>query len=747
MTEDLTNLELVLNIDSVTVVSEGIKYLNKTELAFDSELSADMLNSIYTFKENELQLNQFKLGFDGFVEMPEEDIYTDVTFLSEENQFKDVLSLVPAVYMKDFEDVETAGEFSFDGYVKGTYNDTLMPAYGINLTVSDGYFKYPDLPKSVKNINIDVKVDAKEGTGDDMTVDLKKASLTMAGNPVSMDAFINMTAYDVGMKGHVKGKVDLNSVKDVVPLDDTELSGNVSADIKFDGELSDIENENYEAFDASGNLTVEKVELTMPEYPEINIQKTSMDFSPQFVELKRFDATVGKSDLHLDGRIDNLISYVFKEELLTGTFNFKSDLLDLNELLSLGSEDTEGETDSDESESEQTGEDSDSEPVEIPSNLDFTLNSKLKKIKYEKLDIKNAVGKIIIRDSKLDMQQLKMDLLGGSMILTGSYDTKIKDKPMADLSMQISNFDIPEVYQAFATVKQLVPIAENCVGDISAGISLTSVLNNDMMPIFNTLNSQGNLNSNRISVKDNKLMGSLADRTKQDKFRSPKIKDFDISYLINNGDLTIKPATFKLAGTEVSFGGVQKLDRSLDLDLGMMLPQKIAGNILSKLPLGNSADKIDVKAKIGGTATDPKITGFSSSATGDLKEGVEEKIEDVKEEVGEKVNELLENAQKEADKIIKEAELQADKIRQNADAAGKKLISEAEAQGDKLIREAKNPIAKKAAEITKKEMVDKAKKQANNLNLKADKEANDLVNAAKVKADKIVNDAKTKTGN
>ncbi|MCD4793361.1 MAG: AsmA family protein [Bacteroidales bacterium] len=748
MTEDLTNLDLLLQIDSVTVKSGGVRYLKKAKVVFDSELKADLENSIYTFKENEFQLNEIKLGFDGFVEMPAEDIIMDMTFETKESNFKDVLSLVPAVYMTDFEGVETSGEFKFSGYAKGTYNDLIMPAFGIDLLVKNGYFKYPDLPKSVKDINISVKVDAKEGTGDDMTIDLKKASITMAGNPVSMFAFINMTAADVSMNGNVKGKIDLNSVKDVVPVDDTELSGIVKADLNFKGNLSDIENENYEKFDANGNLTLEKISVTMEDVPKVDIKKADMDFSPQFVDLKQFDATVGKSDLHLKGRIDNLISYVFKEELLTGTFNFTSNLLDLNELTASSSEEGAGgeEASGGESSGDETG--ADSEIVEIPDNIDFTLNSSLKKVLYDELTITNLVGLIIIKDSKLDMKQLRMNMLGGSMNLSGSYDTKKLDKPVADLSMNISNFNIPQVYQAFMTIQDYVPIAENCTGDISANINLNTILDNEMMPVLNTLNSSGNLNSNNISIKDNRLFNNLAKVTKQNKYKSPRLSNFDIAYTVKDGNLTVEESDFKIAGTEVTLGGTQNIDRSLDFDLGMIIPNSIAGNLISNIPVGSSKKDVDVTANIGGTSTDPKIVGFTSSLTEDIidevKEKVEEKIEEVKENVKEKADQILKDARKKADRVIAEAENQAKNIRSNAKKAGDRLISEAGSQGDKLIREARNPIAKKAAELSKKELVKNAKNQATNLNNKADKEANNVIKAANTKADKIMSDANTR---
>ncbi|MCD6555871.1 MAG: AsmA family protein, partial [Bacteroidales bacterium] len=203
MSETLTNLKIEMTSDTMTVKSGGIKYLNKVKTAFNSELQADLENSIYTFKENNLKLNEIDLGFDGKVEMPSDDIVLDLTFKTKDTKFKDVLSMIPVIYKTDFEDVETSGNFKMNGYVKGTYNDTNMPGYGVKLLVSNAKFKYPDLPKSVNDININLKLDAKEGSGDDMTIDIKKASLTTAGNPFKMNAFINMTAADIGMSGKV----------------------------------------------------------------------------------------------------------------------------------------------------------------------------------------------------------------------------------------------------------------------------------------------------------------------------------------------------------------------------------------------------------------------------------------------------------------------------------------------------------------------------------------------------------------
>ncbi|RLD46703.1 MAG: hypothetical protein DRI94_14535 [Bacteroidetes bacterium] len=740
MSETLTNLKIEMTSDTMTVKSGGIKYLNKVKTAFNSELQADLENSIYTFKENNLKLNEIDLGFDGKVEMPSDDIVLDLTFKTKNTKFKDVLSMIPVIYKTDFEDVETSGNFKMNGYVKGTYNDTNMPAYGVKLLVSNAKFKYPDLPKSVNDININLKLDAKEGSGDDMTIDIKKASLTTAGNPFKMNAFINMTAADIGMSGKVNGKIDLNSVKDVVPLEDMTFSGIITADIGFKGNLSDIENENYEKFDAKGNLGIENMDITMSDMPKIDIQKADMYFSPQFIDLKQFDIKVGKSDFHMKGKVNNIFSYVFKDELLSGTFNLNSDYIDVDELSGTGeTSETVSENNSDE---ESSSSEDASEVVEIPKNLDFILNSNLKNIKYDKMQITNAKGKILVKNGKLDMTDLKMNMLGGEVRINGTYDAKDLSKPTVDFNMSMTKINISELVKTFTSIKTIAPVIENCIGDINADISLNSLLKQDMTPILKSLISNGNLSSDNIRISGNGLLGKLANATKQNKFKSPRVNDLNLKYFIDNGNLFVKPSTFKLAGTQVTLGGKQGLDRKLNLDMDMQLPKRIAGKFISSIPGNNSNENVTVGAKIGGTADNPKISGLSSSLTDIVTDEVREKVEEVKDKAKERANQIIKNAQKQANVIMSQAEKQAANIRSEAKKQGQRLISEAGKQGDKLINQAHNPIAKKAAQISKQELIKNAKKQANNLNVQAGKQANNVINSARTRADKIVSDAK-----
>ena len=87
----------------------------------------------------------------------------DIRFNAPSTDFKNILSLIPVVYQKDFAKVKTSGKAVFNGAVKGTMSPKQLPAYNINLDIANGFFQYPDLPSQVKNINVSVKVDNPDG--------------------------------------------------------------------------------------------------------------------------------------------------------------------------------------------------------------------------------------------------------------------------------------------------------------------------------------------------------------------------------------------------------------------------------------------------------------------------------------------------------------------------------------------------------------------------------------------------------
>ena len=238
ITADIYDIKTYTKSTNVLVEYDGTTYLNGQTVTADAAMNIDLGKSVYKFLENEFAVNDFKLGFDGVVEMPTDDIKMDVTYKAKETNFKNLLSLVPAIYNKDFESVKTDGTIGFDGYVKGIYNETTMPGFGLNMFIKNGFFQYPDLPDAVKNINMDLHVDDKDGIMDHTIVDLKKFHMEMGQNPIDARVLMNgMNPYDID--ANILAKVKLEDVSKFYPIEGTTMKGLFGMDVKAKGKYSD----------------------------------------------------------------------------------------------------------------------------------------------------------------------------------------------------------------------------------------------------------------------------------------------------------------------------------------------------------------------------------------------------------------------------------------------------------------------------------------------------------------------------
>ncbi len=742
MAESFTDLNIKSTISSLDFTMEGLKYIKNARFELSSLVKADLVKYIFTFGQTDIKLNEILLGLEGTFGMPNDiDMDMDMRFFSKETSFKSLLSMVPAIYSKDFEGLKTSGKLMVDGTVKGTMNDTQLPKLNLTMQVTDGYFAYPDLPKSVENVNIDVKI-FYDGVMEDSTrVDVNKFHLELSGNPFDMELHVITPMSDMKMNGFVKGSVDLGSLADAIPMDDAKMSGTINADISFMGRMSDIDNENYEAFKADGHLEVLNVHFSGNDLPvPVTIEKTSMFFSPQFVNLKAFDAKLGKSDIHMIGKLENFIPYIFKDETIKGSLNLSSDYLDLNELMGSATEE------------ETAVEDTSGLTVaEVPRNIDFVLQSDLKKVLYGNLTIDNILGKLIVKDGKVIMDKLSMNMLQGSMLLSGEYNTQDIKTPMVDMDMSIKNIDIPSAFTAFNTVKKLAPVAENMKGKISSDLKFTSNLDSAMSPVYTTIVGNGFLMSEEIVIANSETFVKIAQVLKNDKFKDVVIQDIKANFEIRNGRVFVEPFDTKLGPAKANIGGDQGIDQTMNYFMNLAIPRSEFGSAANDVYQGllnqasakginiQQSNDVNVQLKITGTFSDPVIgldvKESMTKAKNEVKEAVQEKIkaevQKVKDDVNEKVS-------AEADKILKDAEKQAETIRVEAKAAGEKLVAEAKIQGDRLVKEAgSNPLKKAAAQQASSQMSKQAEQSAETLNKEADAKARSILEEARKKADAL----------
>ncbi|MCD4664729.1 MAG: hypothetical protein K8R68_05605 [Bacteroidales bacterium] len=759
LSDDFTTLLTNTTIDLLTFEYEGIKYLNNAHLKYKANINADLKNEIYTLKKNELKLNELFLNFDGSVSMVnDEDINLVLTFDTPQTEFKHLLSLIPAIYSKDFENVETQGKLSFDGNVKGIYNENNLPSFNLNFSVDDAMFRYPDLPKAVTDINIKTKISNKGGDVDNTIVDVSTFHMQLGENPVDMKMIVKTPVSDPEIHGTINGKFDLGSVKDFYPLaEGEELSGTFIVDITLQGKMSSIENEKYEDFTAIGSMLIKGLKYKSDYVNDIvEISNAQLNFSPQYLDLVTFKSRIGKNDFNAKGKLENYLAYTFKDDKLKGNLTTTSNYFNISALMPDEGEEPDA--------GEPTTDTAAMSVIDVPSNIEFIMDTKFDKLIYDNIEMENVSGKLIVKDSKVILDNLNMNLLDGEMNVSGSYSTPAGENPEFDFDLNINQIDIQKAYNTFGIVSTYAPIARKTSGKFSTEMKLKSSLDGEMNPVYETMIGGGELATTKVTIKDVNTFNKIADAIKFDKIKSMVIDKILFQFEFVDGKILIEPFDMKIGGFTSNLGGWTGFDQSIDYVMNLNIPRKefgsAANNILNNLV--NEANKqgadfslgetVSLDILIGGTLSDPQIkTGLKESGKNiveDIKEKVEEEIEKKKEEISKEARaqaqKIIDDADRQAKKIIQEAEKQAANIRKNAADAAKQLRDEADKQAKNVEAEGKKKgmIAEIAAKESAKKIRSEADKQANNLTSEADKQANSVVNKAKKEAANIKKNAK-----
>ncbi len=275
-TSDKFTLATNTKADAVTFNYGGIPYLLKTNTVIDADIQIDNTSNKYTFKTDEIGLNALKLSTEGFFQLVNDSTYNmDIAFKAPSTDFKDILSLVPAVYQQDFSKIKTSGKALFDGFVKGTYSSTQIPAYAINLNIENGFFQYPDLPQPVKNINIQVKVNNPDGVTDNTVVDIPKGHIEFGNDPFDFHVLLKKPLTDQYIDAGAKGRLDLAGITRFVKLEaGTKLAGMVNADVTAKGNVAVVTQQKPGDFSAKGFVDISNLYYSSKAFPQ-PIQNTS----------------------------------------------------------------------------------------------------------------------------------------------------------------------------------------------------------------------------------------------------------------------------------------------------------------------------------------------------------------------------------------------------------------------------------------------------------------------------------------
>lgn len=586
-----TLVDLELKTPALTYRTGGVPFLNRAALESDMNVDADLVNNKFTLQDNSISLNAIKLNIDGWAAMQKDGVGMDIKLNTNEVGFKELLSLIPAIYAKDFQDLKTDGKASLTAFAKGTLTQEQMPQFEVALNVENAMFRYPSLPAGVDGINISATVKNPGGNIDATEVTINPFDFTLAGNPFSLKAIVKTPTSDPDLQATAKGTLDLGKIKDVYPLEDMSLNGTIQADMNLAGKLSYIEKEQYDKMKAEGSIRLNGMRLNMKDLPTVDIQRSTFSFSPRYLQLSETTVNIGNNDVTLDSRFENYLGYALKGSTLKGSLNISSNHLNLNDFMSTDTTAVQAQATAD-----TTATTSSTGAIRIPENLDFNMQANLKEVLFDKMKLENVNGTLLVKNGTIDMRNLSFNTMGGSITANGAYSAPKASQPHLNAGFDMKNIGFAQAYQELGLVQQLAPIFKGLKGNFSGNLQIDTPLDENMSPVMKKVQGSGNLSTKDLSLSGVKFIDQVADIVKRPSMKEIEVKDLNLGFEIKDGRVNTQPFDLKLGDYTMNLSGSTGLDQTIDYTGKITLP---SGGI------GSALGTVDMT--IGGTFTSPKV--------------------------------------------------------------------------------------------------------------------------------------------
>jgi uncharacterized protein involved in outer membrane biogenesis len=722
MAGDFTQDDFLLQIKSTIkqwdMTYGGIKYLNKVNTNINVDMNMNMPNMKFTFSNNTFKLNELNFNFDGFVQMLNDDIVMDIRYDAPNNSFKNFLSLVPGMYTKDFANLKTSGTLGFNGTAKGTYNEKSLPAFNLNLLVANAMFQHPTLPVPVKDVQINLNVANKDGNLNNTIVNLSKFHMDIAGDAFDAKLIAKDIMQDPHIDSWLKGRINLDNISKIVPLENgMEIHGIITSDVTAIGKISDIEKQQFEKFNATGQIATQNIKFKSADLPlGFNSNEALLVFNPKTVALKTFDAQLGKSDFKLNGEISNFFPYLFSNGIIEGQLNLSSTQIDANQFLS-----NEPETAAPKAEDTTA-----MEAPEIPANIDFTFTGHVGKLLYANMEISNFGGSIKLKNQQLNFENVALNTLGAAIKMNGFYETTNHLKPTTNIDFSIENLDMQLAAKTFNSIKKIAPIIEKSHGSFSTTLSLVTTLDKHLNPVYTTLFANGVCKIMNAEIKEVKVLDEVAKALKNDTYKTLNLQNVTVKYKVENGRVYTEPFNVAVVGKTLTLSGSSGLDQTIDYTGTTQVQRGELGKINAALEnslnslnnkLGSNlttSQNLNLGISIKGTFSKPIITtnlaDLAKQEANSLKDQAKAELEKQKKLLEEKAKAEAERLKQEAqvkakaeiDKAKQQAQAEADKLKAAAEKAKAEAEAKATAEKERLKKQAEEEAKKKLKGLLKR---------------------------------------------
>lgn len=435
------------------VSNKGILYASQRDV--EARLNMDVQDSVFTLNAGQLQLDRIVADVDGRITLHRGlGVELGLIAAARNLEIHEVLDLLPKQLSNPVQEIRGSGTLQLYTRISGLVTSTRTPSIEADFQTTNANLSWEKLPFSMKSLNLS----GSYSNGGQFNPVTTKLSLESISAVIGKDHFSGKgqiyNFFDPTFSFDLKG--DLHPQQWLawypsIPID--QADGRVITDISVNGSFDrqKPKGEKFLTFDLAGDVALEDVRLRIsPETTPFTELNGSVKIDNDFWE-PSLSGSFGSSDFNIAGTGLNLMSYLLKKETLVASASFRSNFLDLQEILDQLPKDSSGKK----------------KTFHFPRNLDLRLEFIINDFVKDKLLAKNVRGVALFDSPFFHVDSLSMQSMGGS--IRGSFGM-IQDNNSAissNVDAKLYNLDIQQFFEAFNNFGQKQLTHEHLKGTIS----------------------------------------------------------------------------------------------------------------------------------------------------------------------------------------------------------------------------------------------------------------------------------------
>jgi uncharacterized protein involved in outer membrane biogenesis len=557
--DEIYQIEVKGDLETKKLSIQEMIYFRDKQLNLSMQLTYDEDKEQLSFDPSIFKVNKNAFSIAGLYKL--ENSYFNLKIDGIDTDIRTITSLLPYEFAQTIGPYEALGMAKFHGTIIGELSATNSPLVNMDFNVKNAYMKEPTYKTEIDSLSFTGSfTNGQQHSLKTSKLTIENAKALIKGRPI-IASFQLSNFNHLYLRLATSGSISTQDLFGFLPISSEfkDLTGDLDFNLSLEGYIDDFEKASTaHKISNSGELSLHGVGGTYKAYPlPFKDFSGRLLFNKNDIAINSLSGEIGVSDIRMDGFFLNIIPYLLNDsESLLIEADTKSKYIDLNELLSGLSNETYSK------EKQQA-----SYKFSISPSLQLDLKSEIDHLIFQRFNGNAISGRIQVKDQTLVANPLKMNTMGGNIMLSGTIDTAPQNGIDILTTANFNQLNIDSIFYTFYDFNQDFLTQQHLKGRINADVLAHTVLDKSLNFIPEAFEA-----SILASVKEGKLinfgpMQSLSDYVNEKDLANLSFGELKNSIQIKNKTIYLPEMIIKSNVSEIQVQGTHTFDQVIDYKL------------------------------------------------------------------------------------------------------------------------------------------------------------------------------------